>query len=118
MFHKTSHLIDIAINKITLQPVKLHAAMIRTFKHRGLERFFKNGDHRGILAKSEARTERMLDRLDSISKPEDMNIPGYRFHQLSGNRKDIYAITVTGNWRITFRFEGEDAFDVDLEDYH
>lgn len=92
--------------------------MILTFRHRGLERFFRKGDHRGILAKSEARTERMLDRLDAAAKPEDMNIPGYKFHRLTGDRKDTYAMTVTGNWRITFRFDGEDAVDVDPEDYH
>jgi proteic killer suppression protein len=92
--------------------------MIRTFRHRGLERFFTKGDHRGILAKSEDRIERMLDRLDAAARPEDMNIPGYRFHRLTGNRKDTYAVAVTGNWRITFRIEGEDAVDVDLEDYH
>lgn len=92
--------------------------MIKTFKHRGLERFFKKGDHRGIMAKSESRIERLLDRLDAVVRPEDMNIPGYKFHQLSGERKDTYAVSVTGNWRITFRFDGEDAIDVDLEDYH
>ena len=92
--------------------------MIRTFNHRGLERFFKKGDHRGIIAKTEARAERMLDRLDAIVKPEDMNIPGCKFHQLTGNRKETYAVTLTGNWRITFRFDGKDAIDVDLEDYH
>ena len=78
----------------------------------------RKGDHRGILAKSEARIERMLDRLDSVAKPEDMNIPGYKFHQLTGTRKGNYAVTMAGNWRITFRFDGEDAVDVDLEDYH
>jgi len=92
--------------------------MIRTFKHRGLERFFKKGDHRGIIAKTETRTERILDRLDTVPKPEDMNIPGFRFHPLIGDRKGSYAVTVTGNWRITFRFDAEDAIDVDLEDYH
>jgi proteic killer suppression protein len=92
--------------------------MIRTFRHRGLERFFRKGDHRGIIAKTEARTERILDRLDTIVKPEDMNIPGFKFHQLRGERKGVYAVTVTGNWRITYRFDGKDAIDVDLEDYH
>jgi len=92
--------------------------MILTFKHRGLERFFKKGDHRGIIAKTEVRTERILDRLDTVVKPEDMNIPGLKFHPLSGTRKDTYAVAVTGNWRITFRFDGKDAIDVDLEDYH
>jgi len=95
-----------------------HIVMIRTFKHRGLERLFRKGDHRGIIAKTEVRTERMLDRLDTVPRPEDMNIPGYKFHPLSGIRKGTYAATVTGNWHITFRFDGEDAIDVDLEDYH
>lgn len=92
--------------------------MILTFKHRGLERFFKKGDHRGIIAKTEVRTERMLDRLDTVVRSENMNIPGFKFHQLSGDRKGTYAVTVTGNWRITFRFDGKDAIDVDLEDTH
>ena len=92
--------------------------MILTFKHRGLERFFNKGDHRGIMAKTEVRTERILDRLDAVVRPEDMNIPGFKFHPLMGNRKGTYAVTVTGNWRITFRFDGKGAIDVDLEDYH
>jgi toxin HigB-1 len=92
--------------------------MVLTFKHRGLERFFKKGDHRGIIAKTEVRTERILDRLDTIVRPEDMNIPGFKFHPPTGRRRGTYAVTVTGNWRITFRFDGKDAIDVDLEDYH
>lgn len=92
--------------------------MIRNFTHRGLERFFRKGDHRGILAKSEARIERILDRLEAAARPEDMNIPGYKFHGLGGNRKGTYAVAVTGNWRITFEFDGEDAINVDMEDYH
>jgi proteic killer suppression protein len=92
--------------------------MILTFKHRGLERFFNKGDHRGIMAKTEVRTERILDRLDAVVRPEDMNIPGFKFHPLTGNRKGTYAVTVTGNWRITFRFDGKGAIDVELEDYH
>ena len=92
--------------------------MIRIFNHRGLERFFKTGDHRGIIAQSEARAERLLDRLNAVSRPDDMNLPGYNFHSLSGDRKGIYVVTMTGNWRITFRFDGEDAIDVNLEVYH
>ena len=92
--------------------------MIRNFKHRGLERFYTKGDHRGISAKSEVRIERLLDRLDGVVKADDMNLPGFKFHRLTGNRKDTYSVSVTGNWRITFRFDGEDAIDVDLEDYH
>jgi proteic killer suppression protein len=92
--------------------------MIRTFKHKGLERFFTKGDHRGIPAQGAARVERMLDRLDASAKPEDMSLPGFKFHALKGARAGGYAVTVTGNWRITFRFDGEDAIDVNLEDYH
>ena len=92
--------------------------MIRGFKHKGLERFFRRGDYRGIPAPSGARIERMLDRLDAAMRPDDMNLPGYRFHRLKGDRACTHAVTVTGNWRITFTFEGEDAIGVDLEDYH
>lgn len=60
----------------------------------------------------------MLDRLDTVVRAEDMNIPGYKFHPLSGDRKGTYTVTVTGNWRITFRFDGMDAIDVNLENYH
>ncbi len=92
--------------------------MIRKFRHRGLERFFRHSDHRGIPAKSADRIERMLDRLDAARMSGDMNLPGCRFHRLKGDRADTYSVTVTGNLRLTFRFEGEDAVDVDLEDYH
>ena len=92
--------------------------MIRTFKHRGLERFFSKSDYRGIPAQYASRIERLLDRLDAALKPEDMNLPGYRFHPLKGDRKGSYAVSVSGNWRLTFRFEGEDATDLALEDYH
>ncbi len=60
----------------------------------------------------------MLDRLDAGTKPEDMNLPGYRFHRLKGKRHDTYSVSVSGNWRLTFCFEGNDATYVDLEDYH
>lgn len=92
--------------------------MIRAFRHRGLERFFTKGDHRGIPAQFASRLERMLDRLDAATKPEDMSLPGYKFHPLKGERKGTYAVSVSGNWRLTFEFDGEDATVVDLEDYH
>ena len=60
----------------------------------------------------------MLNRLDAAVVPEDMDLPGFKFHELKGKRKGIYAVSVSGNWRITFKFDGEGAFDVDLEDYH
>jgi len=92
--------------------------MIRSFKHKGLERFFTHGDHRGIPAQFMARLERMLDRLDTATRPEDMRLPGYNFHPLKGDRKGDYSVSVSKNWRMTFRFEGENATDADLEDYH
>ena len=92
--------------------------MIRRLKHRGLERFFVKGDHRGIPAQFGSRLERMLDRLDASVAPEDMDLPGCRFHPLKGSRTGEFATSVSGNWRLTFRFDGKDAVDVNLEDYH
>ena len=92
--------------------------MIRSFRHRGLERFFTRSDVRGIPPAGAGRLARLLDRLDAATAPNDMNLPGYRFHPLKGERKGQYAVSVSGNWRLTFRFDGEHAADVDLEDYH
>ncbi len=92
--------------------------MIRSFRHKGLERFFTKSDRRGIDARQVDRIRRILDRLDAVARPEDMNLPGYRFHSLKGERKGAYAVSVSGNWRITFRFDQGDALDVHLEDYH
>lgn len=92
--------------------------MIRSFKHKGLDRFFAKGDHRGIPAQFAARIERMLDRLDASVKPGDMDVPGYQFHPLKGARAGEYAVSVSGNWRLTFGFDSQDATEVNLEDYH
>jgi proteic killer suppression protein len=92
--------------------------MIQNFRHKGLHRFFSKSDYRGIPAQHAARIERLLDRLNAAVKPEDMDLPGYRFHSLKGDRQGDYAVSVSGNWRLTFCFDGEDATDVDLEDYH
>jgi len=75
-------------------------------------------ERRGVDARQADRIRRILDRLDAALRPEDMNLPGYRFHALKGDRKGMYAVSVSGNWRITFRFERGDAVDVNLEDYH
>jgi proteic killer suppression protein len=74
--------------------------MIKSFKHKGLEKFF------------------YLDRLDASVRPQDMNLPGYKLHQLSGKEKGTWSVWVTGNWRVTFHFEGPDAVAVDYRDYH
>lgn len=92
--------------------------MLKTFAHKGLERFFLNGEKRGLNAAHLARIERQLDRLDASVQASDMNIPGWRFHELKGDRRGVFSVTVSGNWRLTFRFTGGNAFDVNLEDYH
>jgi proteic killer suppression protein len=92
--------------------------LIASFKHKGLGKFFSGSSHRGIPAGFSSRIERILDKLDASSKPDDMNLPGYKFHLLKGNRKGAYSVAVSGNWRITFEFDGEHAVNVDLEDYH
>jgi len=100
-----------------MQSTGLHI-LITSFLHKGLGRFFQKGDYSGIPAAFSQKIERILDRLDISVKPEDMDLPGHKFHPLLGNRKGTYSVTVTGNWRITFKFDGENAVDVNFEDYH
>ena len=92
--------------------------MIHSFSHRGLEQFFTKGSYRAIPAQFAPRLERMLDRLDAAVQPDDMDLPGYRFHELKGKRKGTFAVLISGNWRLIFQFDGENAIKVDLEDYH
>ncbi|MCC6869974.1 MAG: type II toxin-antitoxin system RelE/ParE family toxin [Burkholderiales bacterium] len=92
--------------------------MIRGFRHKGLGRFFQRDDRRGLRPDQVERISRILDRLDAAVRADDMNLPGWRFHPLNGDRAGRYSVTVSGNWRITFAFEGEDAIEVELEDYH
>ena len=92
--------------------------MIRSFRHKGLERYFTRSDRSGIDRRQSERILRLLDRLDAALKPEEMNLPGYRFHRMKGDRKHAFSVSVSGNWQITFRFEDGDAVDVNLEDYH
>lgn len=92
--------------------------MIKSFSHKGLDRYFTQGDKRGIPTQSAARLERILDRLDASTKAEDMDLPGYKFHPLKGDRIGEFAVSVTGNLRITYRFDQQQASHVNLEDYH
>ena len=92
--------------------------MIRSFKHKGLERFFFSGSKKGILPEHADKIARILDRLDASSSPIDMNLPGYRLHELKGKEAGIWAVMVNANWRITFEFEGQNVFFVDYRDYH
>ena len=92
--------------------------MIRTFRHRGLKRLYEQGDPSKLRADQAKRIGNVLADLDDAGKPNDLAMPGYRLHALKGDLKGSWSITISGNWRITFRFEGGDAFDVDLVDYH
>ena len=92
--------------------------MIKNFRSKGLRLFFTDSDRRGIDSKHADRIQRQLDRLDVAVKPVDLDLPGYDFHRLKGDRKGTFAISASGNWRITFAFANGDASDVNLEDYH
>ncbi len=92
--------------------------MIRSFKHRGLKRLYESGDRSGVRADLAETVERILTILDSATTPQALNMPRYRLHPLKGNRKGLWSVTVRANWRVVFRFEGTDALDVELIDYH
>lgn len=92
--------------------------MIRSFKSKGLKRFAENGDPSKLSVPNVARVERILARLDAAVRPEEMNAPGLAFHALSGDQAGRYAVSASGNYRVTFGWDREDAIDVDLEDYH
>lgn len=92
--------------------------MIRSFRHKGVERLFKTGSKAGIQAKHAGRLRRQLFALDNAKAPEDMNAPGWRLHPLHGNLNGHWSVDVSGNRRLTFAFEGEDAVLVDYQDYH
>lgn len=91
---------------------------IKGFQHRGLERFFATGSKRGIQARHADRLRLILGRLNAAATPRDMGLPGLDLHQLKGVRKGTWAVKVSGNWRVTFRFAGKDADQVNYEDYH
>lgn len=92
--------------------------MIKHFKHRGLKVFFETGSKAGIQPDLASRLGRQLKHLDRATQPDDMNIPGWRLHPLTGDLKGQWSISVNGNWRLTFAFEGDDAILVDYQDYH
>lgn len=92
--------------------------MIRGFRHRGLRRLFKQEESKGIRPDQREKVENILAVLNRARRPEDMNLPGFRLHRLKGDLKDFWSVTVRANWRVIFRFEQGDAYDVDLIDYH
>jgi proteic killer suppression protein len=92
--------------------------MIKSFAHKGLERFYITGSKSGIIPEHASKLSRILDRLDASQNPQDMDLPGYNLHELKGDKQGTWAVTVNGNWRITFVFIGPDAHIVDYLDYH
>lgn len=91
--------------------------MIRSFNHRGLKRLYERNDRSGIRPDLLETVERILTVLDSATTPQGLDVPRY-LHPLKGDLKGLWSVTVRANWRIVFRFEREDAFDVELIDYH
>ena len=89
--------------------------MIVRFKHKGLEEFYNTGTTKGIQAAHSAKLKRILALLDVAMLPKDMDLPGYRLHELKGKQKGYWSVTVNGNWRLTFRFINSN---VELVNYH
>ena len=96
----------------------VHCTMIRSFRHRGLKRMYERGDASRVGPDLANRVALALADLDDAIKPSDLDLPGYRLHPLKGDFKGYWSISISGNWRVTFRFEDGDAYDVDLTDYH
>ncbi len=92
--------------------------MIRSFRHRGLKALYEGGRSAKIASGHAAKLKRILTALDRSSGPDGMDLPGFRLHRLKGNLKSHYAVSVSGSWRVTFRFEDGHAVDVDYLDYH
>ncbi len=96
----------------------LQFAMIESFTHRGLKRLHERGGDSKISANHVARITDVLAHLDRAKTPEALNLPGYRLHGLKGDMKGYWSVRISGNWRIIFRFQDADAYDVDLIDSH
>ena len=92
--------------------------MIRSFKHKGLAKFFKTGSVAGIKAQHAGKLRLILARLHAAKQPTDMSLPGLKLHPLKGSRTGSWAVSVSANWRVTFQFVEGHALNVDYEDYH
>ena len=92
--------------------------MIKSFKHKGLEKFYKSGSTKGIQANHAKKLRMQLAALDTAQTIEDMDVPGYRLHPLTGSWKGIWSITVNANWRLTFEFTEGNVYILNYEDYH
>ena len=92
--------------------------MIKSFKHKGLKKYFETGSVSGIQANHQNKLRMQLAAIDTAAMIEDINLPGYRLHKLKGTRDGIWAISVNGNWRITFEYKDGNAYILNYEDYH
>lgn len=92
--------------------------MIKSFKHKGLEKFYLTGSTKGIQAAHAQKLRLILNRLNLITELSDIDIPSFKLHPLKGGLKGLWAITVQANWRITFKFEDENVHIVNYQDYH
>jgi len=92
--------------------------VIKSFRHKGLQKFFFDGTKKGIQPKQAEKLADILDLLDATSEVKDMNFPGSDLHLLKGDLRGFWSVKVSGNWRIIFRFEKGEVFDVDYVDYH
>ena len=92
--------------------------MVRSFRHKGLEDFFYTGKKTGIKPEQAEKLARILDRLNAATEVKDMNYPGSYLHQLTGDKKGLYSVRVSGNWRVFFQFVDGDVNLVDYGDYH
>jgi proteic killer suppression protein len=92
--------------------------VIKSFRHKGIQRYFETGSKAGIQAKHAAKLNAQLTLLNAANGPDAMKVPAWRLHSLHGELEEHWEVKVDGNWRLTFRFEGEDAILVDYQDYH
>ena len=92
--------------------------MIKKIKHKGLKQLFESGISSGVNPQHVMRLRKILALLETTETLEDMDLPGLGLHELKGDRKGVWAVKVSDNWRITFKIQNGDAFDVDYEDYH
>jgi proteic killer suppression protein len=92
--------------------------VIRSFRSKGLAEFARTGSTRRLSVRNADRVRRVLSALDAATAPDDLNLPGFHFHALAGDRSGLCSVRVTANWRITFEWDGTDVINVDLEDYH
>lgn len=116
---KKSQLKKSQAERIDKRQVTLYVRfMIRNFRHKGLEAYFRTGSVRGVQSRLAGKLRLQLTALDHAVGPEDMNAPNWKLHPLRGKWRGFHAITVNGNWRLVFRFDNGDVVDVDLVDYH